>query len=98
MIQLGHVTDIDNFTVPDCIKSDVLSILTILDECYGANRDINSDMGGFIVICDNSDILNIPHFDITTEIAEYSETIGNYEKSLFISGTERNIVIYRKTE
>ena len=98
MIKLGHVTDIDNFTVPDCIKSDILSILTTLDECYGANRDINSDMGGFVVICDNSDILNIPHFDITTEIAEYSETIGNYEKSLFISGTERNIVIYRKTE
>ena len=98
MIKLGHVTDIDNFTVPDCIKSDILSILTTLDECYGANRDINSDMGGFVVICDNSDILNIPHFDITTEVAEYSETIGNYEKSLFISGTERNIVIYRKTE
>ena len=98
MIKLGHVTDIDNFNVPDCIKSDVFSILTTLDECYGANRDINSDMGGFVVICDNSDILNIPHFDITTEVAEYSETIGNYEKSLFISGTERNIVIYRKTE
>ena len=45
MIKLGHVADIDNFAVPDCIKSDVLSILTILDECYGANRDINSDMG-----------------------------------------------------
>ena len=70
MIKLGHVADIDNFAVPDCIKSDVLSILTILDECYGANRDINSDMGGFVVICDNSDILNIPHFDITAEIAE----------------------------
>ena len=98
MIKLGHVTDIDNFNVPDCIKSDVLNILTTLDACYGANRDTNSDMGGFVVICDNSDILNIPHFDITAEIAEYSETIGNYEKSLFISGTERNIVIYRKTE
>lgn len=98
MIKLGHVADIDTFTVPDCIKSDVFSILTTLDKCYGANRDINSDMGGFVVICDNSDILNIPHFDITTEVAEYSETIGNYEKSLFISGTERNIVIYRKTE
>ena len=47
------VGDINAFTVPDCIKSDVFSILTTLDECYGANRDINSDMGGFVVICDN---------------------------------------------
>ena len=27
--------------------------------------------------------------------AEYSETIGQYQKSLYISGTERNIIIYR---
>ena len=38
MIKIGHVSDIDKFTVPDCIKFDVITVLMTLDECYGAKR------------------------------------------------------------
>lgn len=96
MIKIGHVSDVDKFTVPDCIKFDVITVLMTLDECYGAKRNIDSDMGGFIVICSNSEQLNVPYLDLNSDIAEYTEVIGDYTKSLYISGSERNIVVYRK--
>ena len=96
MIKLGHVSDVDIFTVPDCVKSDVITVLMTLDECYGAKRNIDSDMGGFVVICSNSEQLTIPYLDLSSDIAEYTEIIGNYVKSLYISGAERNIIIYRE--
>jgi len=95
MIKIGHVADIKNDTqIPESIKSDVISVLMILDECYGSNRNIDSDMGGFVVICENSEQFDIPYFDIS-DVAEYTEIVGDYEKSLYISGTERNVVVYR---
>ena len=98
MIKIGHVADIKNNTqIPESIKSDVISVLMILDECYGSNRNIDSDMGGFVVICTNSEQLDIPYFD-NYDIAEYTEIVGDYEKSLYISGTERNVVVYRKSD
>ena len=73
MIKIGHVADIKNDTqIPESIKSDVISVLMILDECYGSNRNIDSDMGGFVVICTNSEQLDIPYFD-SYDIAEYTE-------------------------
>ena len=96
MIKFGHVSDVGKFTVPNCIKSDVITVLMTLDECYGANRNVDSDMGGFVVICSNSEQLTIPYLDLSSDIAEYTEIIGNYVKSLYISGTERNIVVYRE--
>ena len=96
MIKIGNVSDVDKFTVPDCIKFDVITVLMTLDECYGTKRDIDSDMGGFVVICSNSEQLNIPYLDLNSDIAEYTEVIGDYAKSLYISGSERNIIVYRE--
>ena len=98
MIKMGHVSDIDKFTVPDCIKFDVITVLTTLDECYGAKRDIDSDMGGFVVICSNSEQLTVPYLDLNSDTYEYTEVIVDYTKSLYISGSERNIVVYRKSD
>lgn len=97
MIKIGHVSDIDKFTVPNCIKFDVITVLTTLDECYGTKRNIDSDMGGFVVICSNSERLNVPYLDLNSDTCEYTEVIGDYTKSLYISGSERNIVVYRKS-
>lgn len=95
MIKLGHIKDADAVSLPMCIDNSVREDLKMLDCYYGEDRDIDRDMGGFVVICDGYEELRVQSFDINTEIPEYTERIGDYEKSLYISGTERNIVIYR---
>ena len=94
MIKIGHVKDIDDY-IPICIISDVKEELESLDYYYGEDRDIDKDMGGFIVICGKHEVLNIPNFNENISKAEYTESTEQYQKSLYISGTERNIIIYR---
>ena len=97
MLKIGRIKDIDRVEdIPETIKKSVIDDLEALDYYYGIDRDVDKDMGGFVVICSKNEPLNIPDFDTDTEIAEYSEKVGNYEKSLYISGSERNIIIYRK--
>ena len=97
MLKIGRIKDIDREEdIPNDIKKSVIDDLEALDYYYGIDRDVDKDMGGFVVICSKNEPLNIPDFDVTTDVAEYSEKVGNYEKSLYISGSERNIIIYRK--
>ena len=95
MIKIGCLKDIDDVSVPICIIDSVREDLKTLDYCYGENRDIDKDMGGFIIICEKYERLHIPNFDESIDKAEYTENVGQYHKSLYISGSERNIIIYR---
>lgn len=95
MIKLGHIEDMDDILIPRCIINEVKEDLESLDYYYGEYRDIDKDMGGFIVICEKYEMLNIPNFNENIDKAEYTENIGQYQKSLYISGTERNIIVYR---
>ena len=95
MIKLGHLKDFDADTVPNCISNQVLEDLKMLDLYYGEERDVDNDMGGFVVICDKYEDLKISGFDESQEYAEYNIAVDEYQKALYISGTERNIIVYR---
>lgn len=95
MIKIGHLKDIDNVSVPMCIIDCVQEDLEALDYYYGENRNIDKDMGGFVIICDKYEILHIPNFDENIDKTEYTENLGHYQKSLYIAGAERNIIVYR---
>ena len=41
---------------------------------------------------------NIENFQIDFEVSEFLQAICTYVKKLYISGTERNIIIYEKQE
>jgi hypothetical protein len=47
-----------NFDVPEEVYREALRIVTILDEVYGADRDIDNGDGGFVLIAQN--IQDIP--------------------------------------
>ena len=51
-------------------------------------------MGGFVVVCDKDEKLDIVNFNKNFDTPEYIQEICPYKKMLFISGTERNIIIY----
>ena len=97
MIKLGTQKELYKIShLPIHIQKYINDDVKILDENYGANRNIDSDMGGFVVICDKNEALDINNFRKDFESPEYVQTICPYRKSLYISGTERNIIIYEK--
>ncbi len=97
MIKIGTQKDLHKIRhLPVLVQVEISKDIKTLDEIYGANRDIDADMGGFVVVCDKGEKLNIPNFDRKVDIPEYTDSFPPYKKFLYISGTERNIVIYEK--
>lgn len=95
MIKIGTKKDLDKIThLPMNIRESVCEDVRILDYYYGADRNIDVDMGGFVVICDKDEKLDIANFDKNFDIPEFVQEICPYKKMLFLSGTERNIIIY----
>lgn len=96
MIKIGCLNCLDEVNIPSSILKSVTDDLSVLDFNYGSDRDIDNDAGGFVVICDKDEIISIPYFNEYSEELEYRVIVGGYEKKLYISGSERNIIIYRK--
>ena len=99
MIKLG--TEKELFKIghlPINIQSAISEDIKILDDSYGKDRNIDVDMGGFVVVCNKGERLNIGNFQIDFEVPEFLQAIYPYVKKLYMSGTERNIIIYEKQE
>ena len=97
MIKIGRMIDVDSVDeIPKEIEKAVLEDLETFDWYYGGNRDIDMDMGGFVVICGKNEEIEIQDFDIDTDVPEYEDKINGWTKRLFISGSERNIIIYQE--
>ena len=97
MIKIGTKKELYKIShLPIHIQNSINEDVKILDEYYGTERDIDADMGGFVIICDKNEPLNIKDFEKEFSLPEYIKEICPYKKSLYISGSERNIVIYEK--
>ena len=97
MIKIGRMMDVEIVEeIPKEIEKAVLEDLETFDWYYGGNRDIDMDMGGFVVICGKNEEIEISDFDIDTDVPEYEDKINGWTKRLFISGSERNIIIYQE--
>ena len=97
MIKIGRMIDVDSVDeIPKEIEKAVLEDLETFDWYYGGNRDIDMDMGWFVVICGKNEEIEISDFDLETDVPEYEDKINGWTKRLFISGSERNIIIYQE--
>ena len=97
MIKIGTKKDLYKIVhLPMNVRTSICEDIKILDENYGESRNIDTDMGGFVVICDKDEELNICNFNKNTDVFEVSQEICPYTRKHYISGTERNIVIYEK--
>jgi len=95
MIKIGTKNDLDKiYHLPLHVQNAICEDIEILDCSYGADRNIDVDMGGFVVVCDKDENLHIDNFEKDFDTPEYIQEICPYKKMLFISGTERNIIIY----
>ena len=95
MIKIGTKKDLNKIShLPMNVQNAICEDVEILDNFYGENRNIDVDMGGFVVVCDKEEKIDIVNFDKDFDTPEYVQEICPYKKMLFISGTERNIIIY----
>jgi hypothetical protein len=99
MIKLGtekELLKISNLnkTMQKSIQSDI----KILDENYGINRDIDKDLGGYVVILDVAeDITELNKsikLSIKEDIFEYAIIVDNYIKALYILSSDFAVVLY----
>ena len=99
MIKLGTEKELFKIKhLPINIQTAISEDIKILDDSYGKDRNIDVDMGGFVVVFDKGERLNIENFQIDFEVPEFLQAICPYVKKLYISGAERNIIIYEKQE
>ena len=86
------------------IIESIREIISILNENYGEDRDVNNDLGGYVVIVENTidiEILKqdklqglVPEY---TDIIECSEGV-NWTSSLFLLSSDYAIVVVTTEE
>ena len=97
--QLLEVNDI-----PLEVIEGIKATIDVLNENYGANRDIESDLGGYVVIAENIvDIEILKQEKLQSLIPEYTDIIEcsegvNWTSSLFLLSSDFSIVVVTTEE
>ena len=90
--------------IPTEVIERMKEIIDILNENYGANRDIESDLGGYVVIAENIiDIEILKQDKLQGFIPEYTDVIKcsegvNWTSSLFLLSSDYAIVVVTTEE
>ena len=105
MIKIGTVKEMDKIkTLPIKVVEAIKDSLVILDEAYGAKRNIEGDLGGFILVIENKkdiEAVKKMNLDIYKDIPEYVDKmlISSEEmwvKALFLLSNDYAVVIVGK--
>ena len=103
MYQLGTVAEFNSLTlpIPDEVKQKVSEIAVMLDERFGANRDVAEDEGGFIFIAlDDKDLAYFreKYVEFNSELLEYVLAVkanqGNYLNAFYLYGYDYGISLF----
>ena len=84
---------------PEKVIATIIEIIELLDENYGEDRDIESDLGGYIVISQNIvDIETLKQDKLQGLVSEYTDVIEvvngkNYISSLYLLSSDFAIVV-----
>ena len=98
-IQLQEVNNI-----PSEVTESIKVTIDILNKNYGEERDINNDLGGYVVIVENIvDIEMLKKGKLKGLVAEYTDIIEcsegvNWTSSLFLLSSDFSIVVVTPEE
>ena len=90
--------------IPTEVIEGIKATIDVLNENYGANRDIESDLGGYVVIAENIvDIEILKQEKLQSLIPEYTDIIEcsegvNWTSSLFLLSSDFAIVVVTTEE
>ena len=85
--------------IPSEVIEGIKATIYILDENYGADRDVESDLGGYVVIAENIvDIEMLKQDKLQGLVLEYTDLIEcsegvNWTSSLFLLSSDFSIVV-----
>ena len=99
MYKFGTVKELNsvNMPVPNKVYQEVFSIATMLDERFGAERDVERDEGGFIFIAlDNSDLTYFKknYVELNSELLEYVLPVDDYFNAFYLYGYDYGISLF----
>ena len=86
------------------VINNLISTIALLDKNYGEERDINNDLGGYVVIVENIvDIEMLKKGKLKGLVAEYTDIIEcsegvNWTSSLFLLSSDFSIVVVTPEE
>ena len=98
----SQLNEVNN--IPVEVIESIKVIIDILNENYGGNRDIESDLGGYVVIVENIvDIEVLKQGKLQGLVPEYTDVIEvvngeNYASSLYILSSDYAIVVITTEE
>ena len=103
MICIGTAKELSKADgLPDAVRADIAATVGILDSCYGADRDMIRDLGGFVGIVgtvgDFQKLFSEWHIDVRSDVCELSMIIDGYVKKLFILNPDFAVILYIKEE
>jgi len=79
-------------------------VITLLDENYGVNRNVDKDLGGYILIVESErDVTDIRDNIIKGLLEEYTDVIKSddgieYYSSLFLLSDDYSVVVFSSKE
>ncbi|WP_415345241.1 hypothetical protein [Clostridium perfringens] len=97
--QLGELS---NYPV-EVIKS-IYEIIDIINENYGENRDVDKDLGGYVLVVESlEDIKELKNGMLKDILPEYTDKIicsegVNYTSSLFLLSSDFSVVVIADEE
>ena len=103
MYQLGTVAEYNllHLPIPEEVKRKVSEIAIMLDEQFGAKRDVKEDEGGFIFIAlDEEDLsyFSEKYTELDSETLEYVVAVeaknGNYLNAFYLYGYDYGISLF----
>lgn len=80
------------------VMVQVRAVLAVLDESYGANRNLQKDLGGFVLLCDRDttaeeldEVVNLSYdlYEWADEIETYDDT---YVMALYLLSSDYSVV------
>ena len=86
-------------SIPVEVIEFVREIIVILNEAYGADRNVESDLGGYVLIAENIvDIEILKQDKLQCLVPEYTDVIEvingeNYTSSLYLLSSDFSIVV-----
>ena len=99
MRKVSKVSNLTEMNLDSKVVSTIEEKLSILDENYGLERDIDTDLGGYIVIAENIvDIEILKQDKLQGLIPEYTDVIEcsegvSWTSSLFLLSSDYAIVV-----
>lgn len=86
------------------VINNVLEVINVLDENYGANRHVDNDLGGYVLIAESIvDIKILKQDKLQGLIPEYTDIIGcsegiNYTCTLYLISNDYAILVVTTEE